>query len=146
MAERIAVKYVGVNTLEQKHEGDAGVDLRATEMVFLESMERKIVKTELYVEIPVGYEGQVRPRSGMALKQGVTVINAPGTVDAGYRGEVGIALINLDKSPVRVSIGDRIAQLVICPIANVEFVKVENLSCLSETSRGDGGFGSTGHK
>jgi len=145
MTEQIVVKYVGSNPLVQKHEGDAGMDLRSVKRIVLTPMERIVVPTNLYVEIPIGYEGQVRPRSGMSIKHGVTVINAPGTIDAGYRGEVGVALINLNCNDFVIEIGDRIAQLVICPVANVFLVKAETREELSDTTRGDGGFGSTGH-
>ena len=145
MTEQIVVKYVGSNPLVQKHEGDAGMDLRSVKRIVLTPMERIVVPTNLYVEIPIGYEGQVRPRSGMSIKHGVTVINAPGTIDAGYRGEVGVALINLNCNYFVIEIGDRIAQLVICPVANVFLVKAETREELSDTTRGDGGFGSTGH-
>jgi dUTP pyrophosphatase len=101
------------------------------------------VGTGLYLEIPVGYEAQVRPRSGLALKHGVTVLNAPGTIDADYRGEVGVILVNLSDSPFEIKVGDRIAQLVISPVARAEF---EDASGLTATERGAGGFGSTGLK
>jgi dUTP pyrophosphatase len=123
----------------------AGVDLRANldEKIILKPLERKLVKTGLFLEIPAGYEAQVRPRSGFALKQGVTVLNSPGTIDADYRGEVGVILINLGQDDVEIVHGDRIAQLV---FAKVEQAEWEESSQLSETERGSGGFGSTGKK
>ena len=102
-----------------------------------------MVKTGLFLEIPVGYEAQVRPRSGFALKNGVTVLNSPGTIDADYRGEVGVILINLSQENVEIHSGDRIAQLVFAKVEQAEWNKVETLS---ETERGQGGFGSTGKK
>ncbi|KAA5827388.1 dUTP diphosphatase [Algibacter amylolyticus] len=123
----------------------AGMDLRAnlTESITLHPMERKIVPTGLFLELPVGIEAQVRPRSGLAAKKGITVLNAPGTVDADYRGEVGVILINLSHENFTVENGERIAQLVIAKHERVEWQEVE---VLSETDRGEGGFGSTGVK
>lgn len=123
----------------------AGMDLRAnlTESVVLQPMERTIVKTGLFLELPIGYEAQVRPRSGLAAKKGITVLNAPGTVDADYRGEVGVILINLSTEAFTIENGERIAQLVIAKHERAEWDLVEQLS---ETSRGAGGFGSTGVK
>ena len=102
---------------------------------------RKLVKTGLALAIPDGYEGQVRPRSGLALKQGMTLLNSPGTIDSDYRGEVGVILINLGEAPVTIKPGDRIAQLVICPVTRAALREVE---VLDETIRGAGGFGHTG--
>lgn len=123
----------------------AGVDLRANleEAVVLKPLERTLIKTGLFLEIPEGFEGQVRPRSGLALKKGVTVLNAPGTVDADYRGEVGVILINLSQEDFTIEDGERIAQLVFC---KVEQSNWENVEILTETHRGEGGFGSTGVK
>ncbi|MBC8766960.1 dUTP diphosphatase [Arenibacter sp. BSSL-BM3] len=123
----------------------AGMDLRAnlTESVVLQPMERTIVKTGLFLELPIGFEAQVRPRSGLAAKKGITVLNAPGTVDADYRGEVGVILINLSNEAFTIENGERIAQLVIAKHERAEWIEVEELS---ETSRGEGGFGSTGVK
>lgn len=104
-------------------------------------MERKLVPTGLYIELPAGYEAQVRPRSGLALKKGITVLNSPGTVDADYRGEIGVILINLSSEPFTIENGERIAQLVIAQHATAQFLQVE---MLEETQRGSGGFGSTG--
>ena len=123
----------------------AGMDLRANikESITLQSMERAIVPTGLFLELPIGIEAQVRPRSGLAAKKGVTVLNAPGTVDADYRGEVGVILINLSSEEFTIENGERIAQLVIAKHERAEWQAVETLS---ETDRGAGGFGSTGVK
>lgn len=123
----------------------AGMDLRAnlTEPIELKPLERAIVKTGLFIELPVGYEAQVRPRSGLAAKKGITVLNSPGTVDADYRGEIGVILVNLSNENFVVENGERIAQLVIAKHERAEWASVEELS---ETARGAGGFGSTGVK
>lgn len=123
----------------------AGMDLRAHigEPIVLRPMERAIVKTGLFLELPIGVEAQVRPRSGLAAKKGVTVLNAPGTVDADYRGEIGVILVNLSNEVFVVENGERIAQLVIAKHERANWIEVE---VLSETSRGEGGFGSTGLK
>ena len=125
--------------------GSAGLDIRAfiEESITLKPLERKLIKTGLFLEIPVGYEAQVRPRSGFALKNGVTVLNTPGTIDADYRGEIGVILINLSQENVEIHSGDRIAQLVFAKVEQAEWTEVETLS---ETERGAGGFGSTGKK
>ena len=126
-------------------EGAAGLDLRAylESPVTLQPGERKLIPTGLVLEIPRGYEGQVRPRSGLALKHGITVHNAPGTIDEDFRGEVGVILINLSDMPFTIYSGDRIAQLVVAKYEKVEFVLSDNLS---ETERNEGGFNSTGIK
>ncbi|MEB8328195.1 dUTP diphosphatase [Flavobacteriaceae bacterium KMM 6897] len=123
----------------------AGMDLRAsiTEAVTLQPLGRAIVPTGLFIELPVGFEAQVRPRSGLAAKKGVTVLNAPGTVDADYRGEIGVILVNLSNVPFTVENGERIAQLVIAKHERAEWIEVQELT---ETERGEGGFGSTGVK
>ena len=123
----------------------AGMDLRAnlSEPVTLQPLERAIVKTGLFIELPIGYEAQVRPRSGLAAKKGVTILNSPGTIDADYRGEIGIILVNLSNEVFVIEDGERIAQLV---IAKHERAQWEMVTELSETSRGEGGFGSTGVK
>lgn len=123
----------------------AGMDLRAsiTDAIILKPLERAIVPTGLFIELPVGYEAQVRPRSGLAAKKGVTVLNAPGTVDADYRGEIGVILVNLSNEPFTIENGERIAQLVIAKHERAEWTVVEELT---ETERGAGGFGSTGVK
>jgi dUTP pyrophosphatase len=123
----------------------AGLDVRANlqETVVLKPLERALIKTGLFIEIPAGYEAQVRPRSGFALKQGVTVLNSPGTIDADYRGEVGVILINLSAEEVKIENGDRIAQLVFAAVEQANWIITNELS---ETERGAGGFGSTGKK
>jgi dUTP pyrophosphatase len=126
-------------------EASAGMDLRAdlSENITLGSLERAIIKTGLFIELPVGYEAQVRPRSGLAAKKGVTVLNAPGTIDADYRGEIGVILVNLSHEPFTIQSGDRIAQLVIAKHERVEWHKV---ATLEDSARGESGFGSTGIK
>jgi dUTP pyrophosphatase len=121
----------------------AGMDLRAnlSDPVTLEPLERKIVLTGLFLELPLGYEAQVRPRSGLAAKHGITVLNTPGTIDADYRGEIGVILVNLSKDPYVIKDGERIAQMVISKHEQASWTEVPELS---ETSRGEGGFGSTG--
>jgi len=123
----------------------AGMDLRAniTEPIILKPLERTIVKTGLFIELPIGYEAQVRPRSGLAAKKGVTVLNAPGTVDADYRGEIGVILVNLSNENFIIENGERVAQLIIAKHERAEWIQVQELS---ETARGEGGFGSTGVK
>ena len=122
-----------------------GMDLRANilEPITLKSLERTIVKTGLFIELPIGYEAQVRPRSGLAAKKGITVLNSPGTVDADYRGEIGVILVNLSNEDFVIENGERIAQLIIAKHERAEWIEVQELS---ETSRGEGGFGSTGVK
>ena len=124
-------------------ESSAGVDLRAaiTEPIVLEPLQRAMVPTGLYMEIPKGYEGQVRPRSGLAAKHGVTVLNTPGTIDADYRGEIRVILVNLSSQACEIQPGERIAQMV---FAKHETAQWEEVSELEESARGAGGFGSTG--
>jgi dUTP pyrophosphatase len=123
----------------------AGMDLRAhiSESIVLNPLERAIVKTGLFIELPIGYEAQVRPRSGLAAKKGVTVLNSPGTIDADYRGEIGVILVNLSNEAFTVENGERIAQLIIAKHERAEWEEVE---VLTDTVRGAGGFGSTGVK
>lgn len=123
----------------------AGMDLRANidESITLQPLERRLIPTGLHIALPDGYEAQVRPRSGLALKKGITVLNSPGTIDADYRGEIGVLLINLSQDAFRVNDGDRIAQMVITRHEQGEFVPVETLN---ETERGEGGYGHTGVK
>ncbi|UQA57409.1 dUTP diphosphatase [Polyangium aurulentum] len=139
----VRVGDVDVPTPAYQSEGAVGLDLCAAieEDVTIDNGERRLVPTGLAVAIPVGFEGQVRPRSGLALRHGVTVLNAPGTIDPDYRGELKVLLINHGGAPFVVRKGDRIAQLVICPVARAELVAVP---ALDETSRGAGGYGSTG--
>lgn len=124
-------------------EGAAGMDVRANidEAITLKPLERAIVKTGLFIALPQGFEAQVRPRSGLAAKKGITVLNSPGTIDADYRGEIGVILVNLSSDEFIVNDGERIAQLV---IAKHERVSWKEVTVLSETERGSGGFGSTG--
>lgn len=123
----------------------AGMDLRANidEPVVLKSLERRLIPTGLFIELPAGYEAQVRPRSGLAFKHGVTVLNTPGTIDADYRGEIGVILVNLSNTDFVVEDGERICQMV---IAKHETVDWEQVEVLNETDRGAGGFGHTGVK
>lgn len=123
----------------------AGMDLRANldKPLILKSLERALVPTGLFIELPVGYEAQIRPRSGLALKRGISVLNTPGTIDADYRGEIGIILINLSAEEVVIEDGERICQMVINQHATVEWKQVDSLE---ETTRGAGGFGHTGVK
>lgn len=123
----------------------AGVDLRANidSPIVLKPLERALVKTGLFIELPEGYEAQVRPRSGLAFKNGVTVLNSPGTIDADYRGEIGVILVNVSNTDFTVNDGERIAQLVVAKCEQANFVEVTELN---ETVRGAGGFGSTGVK
>ena len=124
-------------------EGSAGMDLCAHihESVVLEPLERKLIPTGLFIELPTGYEAQIRPRSGLALKQGITCLNSPGTIDADYRGEIGVILINLSNELQVIKTGDRIAQMVVAPVIQISW---EPATALTSTNRGAGGFGSTG--
>ena len=121
------------------------MDLRAnlTESITLKPLERTLVKTGLFIELPIGYEAQVRPRSGLAFKKGITVLNSPGTIDADYRGEIGVILVNLSNEDFVIENGERIAQLIIAKHERAEWQETIELT---ETSRGEGGFGSTGVK
>ncbi len=144
----MTIKIINKSNHELPHYetiASAGMDLRAfiQEPVTLQPLERAIIKTGLFIELPVGTEAQVRPRSGLAAKKGITVLNAPGTIDADYRGEIGVILVNLSNEAFAIENGERIAQLVIAKHERAEWLKVETLS---ETSRGEGGFGSTGVK
>ncbi len=123
----------------------AGMDIRANlaAPVILRSLERTLVPTGLFIELPVGYEAQIRPRSGLAFKKGISIVNAPGTIDADYRGEIRIILINLSNEEFVIEDGERIAQMIISKHERVDWMKVEKLD---ETNRGAGGFGHTGHR
>lgn len=123
----------------------AGMDLRAnlTEPVVLKPLERKLIPTGLYIELPEGFEAQIRPRSGLALKKGITILNSPGTIDADYRGEIGVILINLSAEEFVVENGERICQMVVAAHETVQWTLVEKLE---DTARGEGGFGHTGKK
>lgn len=125
--------------------GSSGMDLRANlpEPVFLKPLERLLIPTGLFIELPAGYEAQVRPRSGLAIKQGITCLNTPGTIDADYRGEIKIILINLSGEDQVISHGDRIAQLVIQKVEKASWIETDQLAV---TARNEGGFGHTGHQ
>lgn len=144
----MTIKIINKSAHELPHyetEASAGMDLRANlkEAVTLQPLERAIIKTGLFIELPIGTEAQVRPRSGLAAKKGITVLNAPGTIDADYRGEIGVILVNLSNEAFTVENGERIAQLVIAKHERADWHEVEELS---STERGEGGFGSTGVK
>lgn len=144
----MTIKIINISSHELPHYetlASAGMDLRAniSEAIVLKPLERTIVKTGLFIELPIGVEAQVRPRSGLAAKKGITVLNAPGTVDADYRGEIGVILVNLSNEDFTIENGERIAQLVIAKHERAEWQSVEELT---ETTRGSGGFGSTGTK
>jgi dUTP pyrophosphatase len=144
----VLLKIINTSTNPLPHyatEGAAGMDVRAflQEPVVLKSLERTAVPTGLFFEIPTGYEVQVRPRSGLALRQGITCLNTPGTIDSDYRGELKVILINLSAEPQTIHPGDRIAQLVLQKVEQVQWQPVETLT---ETVRSSGGFGSTGKK
>lgn len=144
MAIEVKIVNTSGNPLpEYATEGASGMDLRAdlSSPVMLQPLERKLVPTGLFIELPQGYEAQVRPRSGLAIKQGITCLNTPGTIDADYRGEIKIVLINLSAEKQIINPGDRIAQLV---IQKVEKINWEQVTVLTETVRSNGGFGSTG--
>ena len=146
--DRITVKIINKskNSLpEYATPQAAGMDLRAdiTEAIELKPLERKLVPTGLYIELPEGYECQIRPRSGLAIKHGITVLNSPGTIDADYRGEIRVILVNLSAEPFVVEPGERICQMVVARHASVEWQPTDTLS---ETERNDGGFGHTGVK
>lgn len=128
-----------------KTNGSAGMDITANleESVLLKPLERKLVPTGLFIELPLGYEAQIRPRSGWALKHGISCLNSPGTIDADYRGEIGVILANLSNEAFEIKDGDRIAQMIIAKHESAIWVEVEELS---STERGSGGFGSTGMK
>lgn len=139
---------VGIRLLDDRakaplfaHEGDACADIYANEEKTIPTKQIALISTGFSMEIPIGYEAQIRPRSGLAIKKGVGVLNSPGTIDSGYRGEVKIILINLGDEPFEVNIGDRIAQIGIREVPSITFVIKDELS---DTKRGEGGFGSTG--
>lgn len=146
MSEVLHVKIVnssGLDVPRHETESSAGVDLRAClqNSVQLEPGTRVLIPTGLYMELPVGYEAQVRPRSGLAFKHGITVLNSPGTIDADYRGEIKVLLINHGSETFEIKHGERIAQMVVAKYQKLEFKEVDQLS---ETERGEGGYGSTG--
>ena len=130
---------------EYATESSAGMDLRANieESVILKPLERAMIPTSIFIELPIGYEAQVRPRSGLAAKNGITVLNTPGTIDADYRGEIKVILVNLSNQDFEIKDGERIAQMIIAKHERIDWQEVETLS---ETQRGEGGFGHTGRK
>lgn len=140
---KLKIKKIDQNSVIPKYQtaGAAGFDLHSVEEKVIAPKEWKLIRSGLAFEIPFGYELQIRPRSGLALKNGISVLNSPGTIDSDYRGEVGVILVNHSESEFRVCVGDRIAQGV---IARVDQVKFEEVDELSSTPRGDGGFGSSG--
>ena len=136
------VNHSGLALPEYKTEGSAGMDLcSAEEEITLGSLERALVSTGLFMEIPLGYEGQVRPRSGLSIKHGISLINCTGTIDSDYRGEIKIPIVNLSNETYTIKRGDRIAQIIFAQVEQATLVEVESIS---ETDRGHGGFGSTG--
>ena len=148
MTEMIKIKVVNKGNQKLPEYAtplSAGMDLRAdiAEDIVLKPMQRRIVPTGLHIALPAGYEAQVRPRSGLALKHGITVLNSPGTIDADYRGEIGVILVNISNEPFEVRDGERIAQMVIARYEQVEWEPAESLDA---TERGAGGFGHTGRK
>ena len=147
--DKVAIKFINKSKNENPvyaKEGDSGFDLRADEGGSLKSLERKLVSTGLYFELPEGYELQIRPRSGLAYKKGVTVLNTPGTVDTGYRGEIKVLLINLSNEEFTWEKGERIAQGVLSPRVSTDYGELIEVKEISESERGEGGFGSTGTK
>lgn len=148
MSHTVQVKIVNQSGLplpEYKTEGSAGMDLcyAGKEEVTLQPLERTLVKTGIFIELPLGYEAQVRPRSGMALKHGIGVLNSPGTIDSDYRGEIGVIVVNLSNEAYTIQPGERIAQMVIAKHERADLIEVQELS---SSDRGAGGFGSTGKK
>jgi len=146
-SNKIKTKFINKSENENPtyaKEGDSGFDLRANEGGTLKSLERKLVSTGLYFELQEGYELQIRPRSGLAYKNGITVLNSPGTVDTGYRGEIKVLLVNLSDEDFTWDIGERIAQGVITSRVSTDFGELEEVKELTESERGLGGFGSTG--
>jgi dUTP pyrophosphatase len=137
----VSKKYMPVYATEQS----AGMDLRAVtdEPIVIKPMQRQLVKTGLFIQLPVGYEAQIRPRSGLALKKGITVLNSPGTIDADYRGEIGVVLFNASNEDFVVNDGERIAQMVIAKYEKANFVNVDSLD---DSERGDGAWGHSGVK
>ncbi|MQY76672.1 MAG: dUTP diphosphatase [Spirochaeta sp.] len=145
MAKKINLPCVSISGFFPRYQSNyaAGADLQAAveEDLLLKPGQRELVPTGLRIELPEGFEAQIRPRSGLAVKQGITIVNAPGTIDSDYRGEIKVLLINLGHSDYVIKRGDRIAQMVICPVVTANFIMQESLN---ETFRGRGGFGSTG--
>ncbi|MEN0104626.1 MAG: dUTP diphosphatase [Curtobacterium sp.] len=143
MTEPVDVLWTGENTPGHAHPGDAGADLVSTEAFVLAPGERRLVPTGLSIALPEGYAAFVVPRSGLAAKHGITIVNSPGTVDSGYRGEIKVSLLNTDVAePYEVHVGDRIAQMIVMPVPRVTFSRVDELP---DSVRGQGGFGSSGY-
>lgn len=143
MTHSVAVPIIAANVPFYAHPGDAGADLVSTEAVRLQPGERALIGTGVRIALPEGFAAFVVPRSGLAAKHGITVVNSPGTVDAGYRGEIRVSLLNTDSNDAYdVAVGDRIAQLIVMPVVQARF---EPVAELPESVRGDGGFGSTGY-
>ena len=141
---KIKILNTSTNALpEYATEGSSGMDIRASLLspVILKPMERQLIPTGLFIELPTGHEAQIRPRSGLALKQGITCLNTPGTIDSDYRGEIKVLLVNLSNEEQLINNNDRIAQIVICKVEKAAFILVQQLE---ETDRGAGGFGHTG--
>ena len=150
--DKVGIKFINKSNNEDPtyiYKGDSGFDFRASlpnDIMVVHPGKRKLVPTGLYFEIPLGYELQVRPKSGLAIKKGVTVLNTPGTVDSNYRGEVKIILINLGDEPFTINNGDRVAQGVVCPILHKDWSLMSRVDTLGRSDREDGAFGSTGIK
>ncbi|WIB79112.1 dUTP diphosphatase [Curtobacterium sp. MCPF17_002] len=143
MTEPVDVLWTGENAPGYAHPGDAGADLVSTEAFVLRPGERRLVGTGLRIALPEGFAAFVVPRSGLAAKHGITIVNSPGTVDSGYRGEIKVSLLNTDEAePYEVHVGDRIAQLIVMPVPRVSFTRVDELP---DSVRGQGGFGSSGY-
>ena len=142
---KVKIKKINDNAIIPKyaHKGDAGADLHSTEDYLLKPGERILVSTGIKIAIPQGYEAQIRPKSGLALNQGISIVNTPGTIDCEYRGEVGVIAINLGKEDFKIEKGKKIAQMIFNKIEEAEFEEVDELD---NTKRSEGGFGSTGHK
>jgi len=141
---KVKIKKIKDNAILPKyaHEGDAGVDLYSTEDYTLKPGERTLVSTGIKIAVPQGYEAQVRPKSGLALNHGISICNTPGTIDAGYRGEVGVIAINHSNEEFKIEKGKKVAQMIFNKVEQAEFEEVDELE---STTRGEGGFGSTGH-
>ncbi|MEO6943005.1 MAG: dUTP diphosphatase [Terrimesophilobacter sp.] len=144
MSDGVEVLFVGERAPEYAHPGDAGADLSAAEAMTLGPGERATIGTGLSIALPHGFVGFVVPRSGLASRHGITIVNSPGTVDAGYRGEIRVTILNTDSSvPYSIAVGDRIAQLIVMPVLRASFIPVGSLP---GSHRGDAGFGSTGYR
>ncbi|MBN2618717.1 MAG: dUTP diphosphatase [Spirochaetales bacterium] len=140
--ERVTVKYSGnYPTYQTTHAAGADIKAFLKEDIVIKPLSRTIVPTGIYLEIPEGFEAQIRPRSGLAANYGITILNSPGTIDSDYRGEIKVIIINLSNNDFIIKNGDRIAQMVIAPVLQADFIQTDNLD---ETERGAGGFGSTG--